>query len=152
MIPLNQEGGSACRASPRREISPPPLETKTVPDQENGDSHDEPTVVDGAFDRAHFSPYFLRQNPRPADPRWRRIAPSLFIQIYAVLRTPLVVIIGTLTAQIYVDDILRSVLLPFLSHPPRLLFNKIIPDHTRHGLLWIVLTLTELFRCLSSHP
>ncbi|UYV69151.1 WNT5B [Cordylochernes scorpioides] len=32
-------------------MSSPPLETTTVPDQENGDSHDEPTVVDGAFDR-----------------------------------------------------------------------------------------------------
>ncbi|UYV73414.1 K02A2.6-like [Cordylochernes scorpioides] len=69
MIPLAREGGSACRISPRREMSTPPLETKTVPDQEKGDSHDEPTVVDGAFDRAHFSPYFLRPNPRPADPR-----------------------------------------------------------------------------------
>ncbi|UYV63639.1 hypothetical protein LAZ67_2005125, partial [Cordylochernes scorpioides] len=47
MIPLAQEDGSACRISPRREMSTPPLETKTVPDQEKGDSHDEPTVVDG---------------------------------------------------------------------------------------------------------
>ncbi|UYV78764.1 hypothetical protein LAZ67_16002677 [Cordylochernes scorpioides] len=69
IIPLTREGGSACRISPRREMSPPPLENTTVLDQENGDSHDEPTVVDGGFDRAHFSPYFLRPNPRPANPR-----------------------------------------------------------------------------------
>ncbi|UYV75230.1 K02A2.6-like [Cordylochernes scorpioides] len=48
----------ACRISPRRKMSPPPLETKTVTDQENGDSHDEPTVVDGAFDRGTFQPIF----------------------------------------------------------------------------------------------
>ncbi|UYV83590.1 hypothetical protein LAZ67_23001545 [Cordylochernes scorpioides] len=45
MIPLAREGGSACRISPRREMSTPPLENTTVPDQENGYSHDEPTVI-----------------------------------------------------------------------------------------------------------
>ncbi|UYV78683.1 hypothetical protein LAZ67_16002377 [Cordylochernes scorpioides] len=39
-------------------------------------------------------------------------------------RTPLVVIPGTLTAQRYVDDILRPVLLPFLSHHPELTFQQ----------------------------
>ncbi|UYV72285.1 K02A2.6-like, partial [Cordylochernes scorpioides] len=39
-------------------------------------------------------------------------------------RTPLVVIPGTLTAQQYVDDILRPVLLPFLSHHPGLTFQQ----------------------------
>ncbi|UYV82315.1 hypothetical protein LAZ67_21001686, partial [Cordylochernes scorpioides] len=39
-------------------------------------------------------------------------------------RTPLVVIPGTLTAQRYVDDILRPVLLPFLSHHPGLTFQQ----------------------------
>ncbi|UYV70421.1 SETMAR [Cordylochernes scorpioides] len=38
--------------------------------------------------------------------------------------TPLVVIPGTLTAQRYVDDILRPVLLPFLSHHPGLTFQQ----------------------------
>ncbi|UYV79559.1 hypothetical protein LAZ67_17003118 [Cordylochernes scorpioides] len=61
-------------------------------------------------------------------------------------RTPLVVIPGTLTAQRYVDDILRPVLLPFLSHHLGLLFNKIMPGHTRNVLLWIVFNLAELFR------
>ncbi|UYV66712.1 ADARB2 [Cordylochernes scorpioides] len=39
-------------------------------------------------------------------------------------RTPLVVIPGTLTAQRYVDDIQRPVLLPFLSHHPGLTFQQ----------------------------
>ncbi|UYV75101.1 SIM2 [Cordylochernes scorpioides] len=39
-------------------------------------------------------------------------------------RAPLVVIPGTLTAQRYVDDILRPVLLPFLSHHPGLTFKQ----------------------------
>ncbi|UYV82646.1 hypothetical protein LAZ67_22000361 [Cordylochernes scorpioides] len=39
-------------------------------------------------------------------------------------RTPLVVIPGTLTAQRYVDDILGTVLLPFLSHHPGLTFQQ----------------------------
>ncbi|UYV84223.1 hypothetical protein LAZ67_X001577 [Cordylochernes scorpioides] len=39
-------------------------------------------------------------------------------------RTPLVVIPGTLTAQRYVDDILRPVLLPFLSYHPGLTFQQ----------------------------
>ncbi|UYV76563.1 hypothetical protein LAZ67_14001162 [Cordylochernes scorpioides] len=39
-------------------------------------------------------------------------------------RTPLVVIPGTLTAQRYIDDILRSVLLPILSHHPGLTFQQ----------------------------
>ncbi|UYV74872.1 hypothetical protein LAZ67_12001574 [Cordylochernes scorpioides] len=39
-------------------------------------------------------------------------------------RTPLVVIPGTLTAQRYVDDILRPFLLPFLSHHPGLTFQQ----------------------------
>ncbi|UYV76869.1 hypothetical protein LAZ67_14002262 [Cordylochernes scorpioides] len=39
-------------------------------------------------------------------------------------RTPLVVIPGTLTAQRYLDDILRPVLLPFLSHHPGLTFQQ----------------------------
>ncbi|UYV63385.1 hypothetical protein LAZ67_2003918 [Cordylochernes scorpioides] len=38
--------------------------------------------------------------------------------------TPLVVIPDTLTAQRYVDDILRPVLLPFLSHHPGLTFQQ----------------------------
>ncbi|UYV69340.1 hypothetical protein LAZ67_6003272, partial [Cordylochernes scorpioides] len=39
-------------------------------------------------------------------------------------RIPLVVIPGTLTAQRYVDDILRPVMLPFLSHHPGLTFQQ----------------------------
>ncbi|UYV81675.1 PLEKHG4 [Cordylochernes scorpioides] len=58
-------------------------------------------------------------------------------------RTPLLVIPGTLTAQRYVDDILRPVLLPFLSHNPGLTFQQ---DNARpHVLLWIVFNLAEHF-------
>ncbi|GFX73956.1 transposable element Tcb1 transposase [Trichonephila clavipes] len=40
------------------------------------------------------------------------------------VRNPLVVIIGTLTAQRYVDDILRTVLLPFLLQYLGLIFHQ----------------------------
>ncbi|GFV07632.1 transposable element Tc1 transposase [Trichonephila clavipes] len=39
-------------------------------------------------------------------------------------RTPMVVIRGTLTAQWYVDNILRTVLLPFLQQHPGLIFQQ----------------------------
>ncbi|GFY10656.1 transposable element Tc1 transposase [Trichonephila clavipes] len=45
---------------------------------------------------------------------------------------PLVIIRGTLTPQWYVDDILRTVLLPFLLQCLCLIFQKIRPDHMRH--------------------
>ncbi|GFY05178.1 transposable element Tc1 transposase [Trichonephila clavipes] len=51
-------------------------------------------------------------------------------------RTPLGVIRGTLTAQRYVDDILRTVLLPYLLQYPGLIFSKIMPDHIRHTLYY----------------
>ncbi|GFV32473.1 transposable element Tc1 transposase [Trichonephila clavipes] len=38
--------------------------------------------------------------------------------------TPLVVIRGTLTAQRYVDDILRTVLIPFILQDPGLIFQQ----------------------------
>ncbi|GFX09997.1 uncharacterized protein TNCV_4101361 [Trichonephila clavipes] len=50
-------------------------------------------------------------------------------------RIPLGVIRGTLTSQQYVDDILRTVLLPFLLQYPGLFFSKIMPDHIQHMLL-----------------
>ncbi|GFW20564.1 transposable element Tcb1 transposase [Trichonephila clavipes] len=50
-------------------------------------------------------------------------------------RVPLVVIRGTFTAQRYVDDILRTVLIPFLLHYLSLFVSKIMPDHIRHVLL-----------------
>ncbi|UYV76601.1 hypothetical protein LAZ67_14001425, partial [Cordylochernes scorpioides] len=61
-------------------------------------------------------------------------------------RTPLVVIPVTLTAQRYVDDILRPVLLPFLSHHPGLTLQQDNARPHRHVLLWIVFNLAELFR------
>ncbi|UYV68322.1 hypothetical protein LAZ67_5003861 [Cordylochernes scorpioides] len=45
------------------------------------------------------------------------------------IRTPLVVIPGTLTALLYVDDILQHVLLLFLSLHPGLPLNKIMATH-----------------------
>ncbi|KFM68603.1 hypothetical protein X975_00208, partial [Stegodyphus mimosarum] len=42
-------------------------------------------------------------------------------------RTPLVVIRRNLTAQRYVDEVLRSIVLPFMSRHPRLTFSKIMP-------------------------
>ncbi|UYV62778.1 hypothetical protein LAZ67_2001908 [Cordylochernes scorpioides] len=61
-------------------------------------------------------------------------------------RTPLVVIPGTLTAQRYVDDILRPALLPFLSHHPGLTFQQ---DNARPHTARVTmdcLHLAELFR------
>ncbi|UYV65432.1 hypothetical protein LAZ67_3004370 [Cordylochernes scorpioides] len=59
-------------------------------------------------------------------------------------------------AQKYIDEILWPVLLRFFSHHTSLFFNKIIPGHTRHVLLWIVFNLAELFHGqqgrLISHP
>ncbi|GFT47144.1 transposable element Tc1 transposase [Trichonephila clavipes] len=43
-------------------------------------------------------------------------------------RTPLGIITGILAAQWYVDDILGTVLLPFLLQYPGLIFSKIMPD------------------------
>ncbi|GFS94279.1 transposable element Tc1 transposase [Trichonephila clavipes] len=54
--------------------------------------------------------------------------------IYFDNRTPLGVIQGTLTAQRYVDDILRTVLLPFLLKWPSLILSRIMPEHIRHFL------------------
>ncbi|GFV91838.1 transposable element Tc1 transposase [Trichonephila clavipes] len=48
--------------------------------------------------------------------------------IYFDSRTPLVVIGGTFTAQLYVDDILRTVLIPFLLQYPGLIFQQ---DNTK---------------------
>ncbi|GFV68034.1 HTH_Tnp_Tc3_2 domain-containing protein [Trichonephila clavipes] len=50
-------------------------------------------------------------------------------------QTPLVVIRGTLTAQRYVDDILRTVLLPFLLQYLDHILQKKRPDDMRHVLL-----------------
>ncbi|GFW68558.1 uncharacterized protein TNCV_529131 [Trichonephila clavipes] len=47
-------------------------------------------------------------------------------------RTPLGDIRGTLTAQRYVDDILRTVLLPSLLQYPGRIFSEIMPDRIRH--------------------
>ncbi|GFT97447.1 transposable element Tc1 transposase [Trichonephila clavipes] len=50
-------------------------------------------------------------------------------------RTPLVIIRGTLTTKRCVDDILRTVLPPFLLQYLGLIFQKIRSDHMQHVLL-----------------
>ncbi|UYV62024.1 hypothetical protein LAZ67_1007530 [Cordylochernes scorpioides] len=96
----------------------------------------------------------------PDDRRKRRVDPGLTVEhhtgpqqgvmVWGAIsfdsKTPLVVIPGTLTAQWYVDDILRPVLLPLRSHHPWLTFQQDNAGHTRHVLLWIVFNLAELFR------
>ncbi|GFY22109.1 transposable element Tcb1 transposase [Trichonephila clavipes] len=57
---------------------------------------------------------------------------------------PLVIIRGTLTVQRCGDDILRTVLLPFLLQYLGLIFQK-RPDHMRHVLLRAVLQLVKHF-------
>ncbi|GFY12400.1 transposable element Tc1 transposase [Trichonephila clavipes] len=49
--------------------------------------------------------------------------------------SPLVFLRGTLTAQLCVDDILKTVLLPFLLKCLGFIFQKIRPDHMWHVLL-----------------
>ncbi|GFX96114.1 hypothetical protein TNCV_2290041 [Trichonephila clavipes] len=48
---------------------------------------------------------------------------------------PMVIIRGTLTTQRCVNDILRTVLLPFLLQYLDRIFQKTRPDHMRHVLL-----------------
>ncbi|GFU67510.1 uncharacterized protein TNCV_1599921 [Trichonephila clavipes] len=50
----------------------------------------------------------------------------------AILTAPSSVIRCTLTAQRYVDDILRALLLPLLLQYLGLIFSKIMPDYIRH--------------------
>ncbi|GFX55872.1 transposable element Tcb1 transposase [Trichonephila clavipes] len=47
-------------------------------------------------------------------------------------RTPLGVIRSTLTAQWYVNDILKTVFLPFLLHYTGRIFSEIVPERIRH--------------------
>ncbi|GFX77765.1 uncharacterized protein TNCV_1106821 [Trichonephila clavipes] len=54
----------------------------------------------------------------------------VWVAIFFYSRTPLVVIRGLLTAHRYVDDILRTVLLPFLFQYPGLIFQQ---DNARYG-------------------
>ncbi|UYV61174.1 hypothetical protein LAZ67_1003709 [Cordylochernes scorpioides] len=69
---------------------------------------------------------------------WKRVGPGLTFELHigpqqVVMgwgaisfdsRNPLVVFPDTLTAQLYIDDILRPVSLPFLSHHPGLTFQQ----------------------------
>ncbi|GFX88940.1 hypothetical protein TNCV_2576471 [Trichonephila clavipes] len=62
-----------------------------------------------------------------------------------VIRTPLAFIKGKLTAQRCIDDILRTVLLPFLLQYLGFIFQKIRPDHMWYVLLRTVLQLLKHF-------
>ncbi|GFX59941.1 transposable element Tc1 transposase [Trichonephila clavipes] len=78
----------------------------------------------------------LGQGADPAFTIARHTSPQSEVMVWGAIsfdsRTPLGVIRGTLKAQRYVDDILRTVLLPLLSQYPGLIFSKILPDHIRH--------------------
>ena len=72
-----------------------------------------------------------RRTGQRGDPAFtiaRHTGPQQGIMVWGAIsfdsRTPLVVIRGTLTAQRYVDDILRPVLLPFLLQCPGLVFQQ----------------------------
>lgn len=72
-----------------------------------------------------------RRTGQRGDPAFtiaRHTGPQQGIMVWGAIsfdsRTPLVVIRGTLTAQRYVDDILRPVLLPFLLQYPGLVFQQ----------------------------
>ncbi|GFX93929.1 transposable element Tc1 transposase [Trichonephila clavipes] len=74
-----------------------------------------------------------------ADPAFtivRHTGPQPGVTVWGAItlgsRTPLVIIRGTLTPQRCVDDILRTVLLPFFLQYLDLIFQKIRLDHMRH--------------------
>ncbi|GFT98067.1 uncharacterized protein TNCV_3362731 [Trichonephila clavipes] len=87
--------------------------------------------VDPAFNIARHT------SPQPGVMVWGAIS---FVSL-----TPLGVIKGPLIAQRYVNDILRTVLLPFLLQYLGLIFCKLMTDHKRHVLLWTVLQLVKHF-------
>ncbi|GFT99040.1 transposable element Tc1 transposase [Trichonephila clavipes] len=65
--------------------------------------------------------------------------PQTGVMVWGVIsfdsRTPLVIIRGILTPQRCIDNIQRTVLLPFLLQYLSLIFQKIMPDYMRHVLL-----------------
>ncbi|GFW00065.1 transposable element Tc1 transposase [Trichonephila clavipes] len=80
----------------------------------------------------------LGQRSDPAFTIARYTGPQPGVMVWCAIsfdsRSPLVIIRGTLTAQLCFDDILRTVLLPFLLQYLGLIFQKIRPDHLRHML------------------
>ncbi|GFV44221.1 uncharacterized protein TNCV_4543531 [Trichonephila clavipes] len=61
------------------------------------------------------------------------LSSQIAVVLGSISRTSLVVSRGTLTAQWYLDDILRTVLQSILLQYPGLIFQQIIPDHIRHA-------------------
>ncbi|UYV80681.1 hypothetical protein LAZ67_19001368 [Cordylochernes scorpioides] len=63
-------------------------------------------------------------------------------------RSPLLRIQGTMTAQRYVDDVLRPVILPYLQGYPMPFISRITPDRT---LLALANKLCKMYRCFPGH-
>ncbi|UYV76089.1 hypothetical protein LAZ67_13002496 [Cordylochernes scorpioides] len=63
-------------------------------------------------------------------------------------RSPLLRIQGTMTAQRYVDDVLRPVTLPYLQGIPNALYQQDIADRT---LLALANKLCKMYRCFPGH-
>ncbi|UYV78675.1 RGS9 [Cordylochernes scorpioides] len=63
-------------------------------------------------------------------------------------RSPLLRIQGTMTAQRYVDDVLRPVTLPYLQGYPMPFISRITPDRT---LLALANKLCKMYRCFPGH-
>ncbi|GFW49376.1 transposable element Tc1 transposase [Trichonephila clavipes] len=111
-------------------------------------------------DEHHFQLYRddrqkrVRRRPgQHADPAFtitRLTGPQPGVTVWGVISfdrwTSLCVIRVTFTAQRYVDDILRTVLLPFLLQYPGLIFSKIMSDFILHACYY------ELSYSLSNTP
>ncbi|UYV74044.1 hypothetical protein LAZ67_11001965 [Cordylochernes scorpioides] len=63
-------------------------------------------------------------------------------------RSPLLRIQGTMTAQRYVDDVLRPVTLPYLQGVPNALYQQ---DNARRTLLALANKLCKMYRCFPGH-
>ncbi|UYV65195.1 hypothetical protein LAZ67_3003534, partial [Cordylochernes scorpioides] len=63
-------------------------------------------------------------------------------------RSPLLRIQGTMTAQRYVDNVLRPVTLPYLQGVPNALYQQDNPDRT---LLALINKLSKMYRCFPGH-
>ena len=93
-----------------------------------------------------------RRTGKRGDPAFtiaRHTDPQQGIMVWVAIscdsRTPLVVIRGTLTAQRYVDDILKPVLLPFLLQCPLLVFQQ---DNARPHTARVAMNCLQAFQSL----
>ncbi|GFW65110.1 HTH_Tnp_Tc3_2 domain-containing protein [Trichonephila clavipes] len=81
----------------------------------------------------------LGQRADPAFPTARQSGPQAEVMVWSAIsfysRATMGIIRDTLTSQWYVDDILRTVLLPFLLQYSGLICSKAMQDHTWYVLL-----------------